>query len=246
MRWFLLFVDGQNLGLLRLVRVLRSHVYLELGEEPVAQARLREHSADRPFHDPFRVRAPEHFLGGGGLEAAHVPGVAVVYFPRHLLPGELHLVGVHHDDEIAHVGVGRERRLVLAAQDVGDFRGHPAEHLSLGVHDVPRLVGRIPGQHLRRFHRADLPLEIKGSYLTGFVGPRQGEKDHRRPLPAGNRGRKVRPGDPILRHLLVEIQSAAGTLVGFPGGKNDYIPQDRLTLRAPDPEVHKYVPGKEQ
>ena len=205
MRWFLLFVDGQNLGLLRLVRVLRSHVDLELGEEPVAQARLREHTADRPFHDPFRVRAPEHFLGGGGLEAAHVPGVAVVYFPRHLLPGELHLAGVHHDDEIAHVGVGRERRFVLAAQDVGDFRGHPAEHLSLGVHDVPRLVGRIPGQHLRRFHRADLPLEIKGSYLTGFVGPRQGEKDRRKTLSAGTRGRKQRPGDPILRHLLVEL-----------------------------------------
>jgi len=175
-RWFLLFVDGQNLRLLRLMRVFRPHIDLELGEEPVAQARFREHPADRPFHDPFRVRTPEHFRGGGGLEAAHVSGVAVVYFPRHLVPGQLHLVGVDHDDEIAHVGIGRECRLVLAAQDVGDFRGHPAEDLPLGVHDVPRLVGRIPGEHLRRFHRANLPLEIKGSYLTGIAGSRQGEK----------------------------------------------------------------------
>jgi hypothetical protein len=50
-----------------------------------------------------------------------------------------------------------------------------AEGKVLGVHDMPHLVGGIPGQHLRRFHRADLPLEIKGSYLTGFTAPRQGE-----------------------------------------------------------------------
>jgi hypothetical protein len=84
------------------------------------------------------------------------------------------------------------------------------------------LVGRIPGQHLRRFHLADLPLEIKGPYLTGFAAPRQGGK------------------------IVIEIYSAAWTLIGFSGGKNDDISQYRLALWAPDSDVHKDVSDKEQ
>ena len=39
----------------------------------------------------------------------------------HFLPVSLHLLGVDDDHEVAGVGVGRERRAVLAAQDVGDL-----------------------------------------------------------------------------------------------------------------------------
>lgn len=53
-------------------------------------------------------------------------------------------------------------------------------------------------------------------------------------------------GQTLLQDALIEIHSAAGTLIGLPGGKHDDISQDRLTLWAPDSDVQKYVPYNEQ
>jgi len=50
----------------------------------------------------------------------------------------------------------------------------------------------------------------------------------------------------LLLNALIEIHSAAWTLIGFPGGKHDDISQYRLTLWAPYSDVHKYVSDKEQ
>src|SRR4029079_1436657 len=57
----------------------------------------------------------------------------------------LHLLGVHHDHEIAGVGVGRERRAVLAAQHVRDLGRGAAEGLPLDVGDEPRARERLLG-----------------------------------------------------------------------------------------------------
>ena len=54
-----------------------------------------------------------------------------------LAGGQDDLVGVDDDDVVTGVDVGREDRLVLAAQDVGDLGGQAAEHQALGVDDVP-------------------------------------------------------------------------------------------------------------
>jgi hypothetical protein len=53
-----------------------------------------------------------------------------------LLP-ERDLVSVDDDDEVAAVDVRRERRLVLAAQQVRRLHSQPAEHDVGRVDDVP-------------------------------------------------------------------------------------------------------------
>jgi hypothetical protein len=45
---------------------------------------------------------------------------------------------------------------------------------------------------------------------------------------------------------LIETASAAGTPIGFPGGKHDVISQDRLALRAPDSDIQKYIPDEKE
>ena len=60
---------------------------------------------------------------------AHPAGVAVVGLLLALAAGEPHLLGVHDDDEVARVDVGREDGVVLAAQQRRDVRGEAPEHL---------------------------------------------------------------------------------------------------------------------
>jgi hypothetical protein len=79
--------------------------------------------------------------------------VAIVDLLRPLLPGQLHLFGIDHNDEITDVGVGGEGRLVLAAKDLGHLRGEPPEDLVLGVHHVPGLMGVLSGEILGHLHR---------------------------------------------------------------------------------------------
>ena len=65
-----------------------------------------------------------------------------------LARGEHHLGGVDHDDVVAGVDVGGERRLVLAPQERGHLGGQPAEDQAVGVDDAPGAgdVGRLGGE----------------------------------------------------------------------------------------------------
>ena len=73
----------------------------------------------------------------GGGEPARIAAVPVGHLAVRLARGQHHLVGVDHDDVVAHVDVGGEGRLVLAPQDRGHLGGQPAEHQAVGVDDVP-------------------------------------------------------------------------------------------------------------
>jgi hypothetical protein len=65
--------------------------------------------------------------------------VPVVLLVEHLPAGDPDLRGVDHDDVVASVDMRRKFGLVLAAQARGDLRGEAAEHLAVGVHQVPSM-----------------------------------------------------------------------------------------------------------
>src|SRR5439155_1243083 len=71
--------------------------------------------------------------------------------PRGVASREPHLRGVHHHDTIAAVQVRRERRLVLAPQELRHAAREPAEGLARGVHHPPAprhvLLAQYEGLH---------------------------------------------------------------------------------------------------
>src|SRR5262249_52134898 len=98
--------------------------------------------------------------------------------------GQGDLVGVDDDDEVTAVDVGGERRLVLAAQQVGCRDGKAAKHHVRGVDDVPRprgvtRLGRIGGHSAYHSFSASLcrgygSRVTPGAGQAAFVGLRWG------------------------------------------------------------------------
>jgi hypothetical protein len=94
-------------------------------------------------------------------------GVPVVALVGALVAGHLHLVGVDDDDVVAHVHMGGEGRLVLAAQAHGDQRREPAQNDALGVDQDPFLVD------VARFGAEGLHDAFRGSTGRGRTGSSQ-------------------------------------------------------------------------
>src|SRR5256885_15876648 len=94
---------------------------------------LRQHAPARLLDDALRVFA-EHFLYWRKAFVAHVPRVPEVALLLDLTARQLLFLGVDDDDEITAVDVRRERRFVLATQDLRDAAGEPAERLSGRIH----------------------------------------------------------------------------------------------------------------
>lgn len=77
-----------------------------------------------------------------------------------LLPGELHRVGVNHDDVVTAVVVRAECRLVFSAKDRRDLAGQPADDLETSQKEKRRVLHEryvccIGGRTLRsqlRYH----------------------------------------------------------------------------------------------
>ena len=95
-------------------------------------------------------------------------------------------VGVDDDDVVAGVHVGREDRLVLAAQDGGDLRGQAAEDLAAGIDHVPAahdVLGlRRVGLHTWEIGRASRPM---GNATCGNATPSKLATLHGRSLVHG-------------------------------------------------------------
>ena len=53
------------------------------------------------------------------------------------MPVSVDLLGVDHDDVVAHIDVGRVERVGLAGEDAGGVRGEAAEGLAGGVEHEP-------------------------------------------------------------------------------------------------------------
>lgn len=102
-------------------------------------------------------------LADGALaQTTGVTRVAVSELLGELVTADGNLVGIDDDDEVASINVGRECRLVLAAQQLGCFDGEPAKHHVGGIDDVPRTRGVT---RLRRVCR-------HSAYLSRFGFPR--------------------------------------------------------------------------
>ena len=111
-------------------------VDFQLLQHRVAERPLRQHALHRPLQDP--AGKPRVQLGIVDLaDSTREIGVAVVFLVEGLAPGHAQFRRVQHDDEIAGVDVGREFRLVLAAQARRNLRREAPEYLVLRVDDVP-------------------------------------------------------------------------------------------------------------
>ena len=124
---------GRHLGL---VGVLGVGVHLQTAQHLPTQPVVGQHPLYRVLDDSGRVPghhpAVWHFL-----EPTGVLGVAVVNLLLGLAPRDPHLAGVYHYHEIAGEHVRRVVGLVFALQQVGYLHGKPAQHLALGVQNVP-------------------------------------------------------------------------------------------------------------
>ncbi len=133
-------VEGNQLGLLCSVLVLRACIYVQVAEDLSAQTVLGEHAANRLLNGGMRL-ADEHVPCGAGTLATGVTRVPHVLLLHHLVAREHHLGGVDDHHVVPAIGVGSEIRLVLATEELGDFRGHAAEGLAFSIYQQPLLVG---------------------------------------------------------------------------------------------------------
>ena len=135
--------------LLSSVGMLRTGVDVQLALDLTAELVLGDHADDRLLDDPVGVLF-QQLADRAAPQAAGVTRVTVGQLLVLLVAAEGDLFGVDDDDEVTAVGVGRECRLVLAAQQIGCRDGQATEHHVLGVDDVPRprgvtRLGRVGG-----------------------------------------------------------------------------------------------------
>ena len=81
-----------------------------------------------------------------------------------LVAGDLNLLGVHDDDEVARVDMRRVGSLALAPEHVRDARSQPPEGLALGIDDVPLAgdLARFCAVGLHTVKKADLRASAGG------------------------------------------------------------------------------------
>src|SRR5947209_5746526 len=103
--------DLVRLRLLRLVRVRRTGIDLELAQRLAAERVLGEHPLNRLLDGPRRVLG-HHVLVTDRSEAARVTGVPVGLLVLKLGTAEGDLLRVDHDDEVTRVDVRSENGLV--------------------------------------------------------------------------------------------------------------------------------------
>src|ERR1700677_59924 len=128
--------DLVRLRLLRLMRVIRTRVHLELGQGLAAERVLRQHAADGLLDRALRVLGHQLAIGNR-VQAARVTGVTVRLLLLELVAGQRDLRRVDHDHEVARVDVRGEDRLVLAAEQHCRVAGQTAKHDVRGIDDMP-------------------------------------------------------------------------------------------------------------
>ena len=177
--------------LLRLVRVLGAGDDVQLLDHRTAEAVLRKHAAHGLLDHPFGLGGEQGVVTRPG-DAAGIAGVPVRDLLGFLAAGHLDLRRVDDDDVVADVHVGREDRLVLAAQDGGDLRGQASENQAAGIDHVPAahdVLGlRRIGLHTWEIGRAYRPMgnatcgNATPSKLARFIGEHRPRSVCRRPL----------------------------------------------------------------
>ena len=118
------------------MRMLDAGVDFQFGELSGAESGVGEHSFDRTLYDCRRTALSERFQGFL-FETVRKSGMPRINFLSFFLAGDFDFFGIDNDDEITRVNVGRELRLILASQDVGDSGSQTAKGLAFGVNDEP-------------------------------------------------------------------------------------------------------------
>src|SRR5574340_728476 len=90
--------------------------------------------------------------GRRATDPARVAAVTPIELIFQLLAGKPNARCVDDNDEIAGVLMRGKGRLVFTAQNAGDTRGQPSEHLALGIDDVPTPRGEclLAARHVGR------------------------------------------------------------------------------------------------
>jgi len=101
-----------------------------------AERGFRQHAVNRFLDDALRVLV-EHLGVRRETLVAHVAGVMEVALLLTLAAGDANLGCVDDNYIVTGVHMRRVHRLVLAANDLRDFRCEAAEDHSVGVYDVP-------------------------------------------------------------------------------------------------------------
>src|SRR5579863_2558995 len=131
--------DVQYLRLLRLMGVSRASVNLEMSHLPPAQRTAWHHAFHRFDDDALRMLAGKNRALAAFLDAAGITRIPMEDAIVGLIAGEAHLLSVDHHHVVAAIHVGRVRRLVLAAQAIGDDGGEPSQHHAISVDEQPFL-----------------------------------------------------------------------------------------------------------
>ena len=123
---------------------------MQLAQHAPPERRLRQHALDRELEYPLRVLL-QQLAERDRLQVAQVAGVMVVELVVELVAGHGDLLGVQHDDVVAHVHVGAVVGLVLALEPHGDLRREAAERLAAGIDDIP-IPAHFRGLYERCLH----------------------------------------------------------------------------------------------
>src|ERR1019366_2932911 len=131
--------SGQRLRPLRLMRMIRAGVDLQLAELLGAEAVVRQHAFDRPADDFLRA-ALEEVAEGLLLVALGVAAMADVELRLELVAADRDPGSIEDDHVVPRIEVRSIGRLVLAYEDMGDPRCEAAERFIRRIDDVPASV----------------------------------------------------------------------------------------------------------
>jgi hypothetical protein len=149
--------------------VLGAGIDLELAHGLAAERSLGDHALHAATDRILRLTG-QHLAEGLRLDATGIAGVAVQHLTVSLARGHLDLGGIDHYHMVTGVHMRGEDRLVLAAQQAGNFGAQTTKDHALGVDDMP-LALNLAGFRGISTHRFALAHSSIGSKTGLFRGP---------------------------------------------------------------------------
>lgn len=123
--------------------VVHVHVLNDATAETVFGKHTFHHMDEEGVHTGLEVlveRLFHEYLRGSNALTAGIAGVAEIFVIGHLFAGKHDFVSIDDDNIVAALDEGRVARLVLATEDLCDFRAKTAEMLTGGVDENPLTV----------------------------------------------------------------------------------------------------------
>jgi len=120
------------------MRMLYARIHFHLLDNLATESVVRQHALNRVLEHSLRMLADE-VLKLREHCAARIAGVMEIFFQLRPFSGQLYVRSVHHDNEVAHIGVRREHWLMLAAKQTCNLRRNPTERLPVCINEMPLL-----------------------------------------------------------------------------------------------------------